>query len=83
MPNEIVPPVIWCRTGLHKIGADPTCQHCRICPWCADPGAEDTTPGVPEQLCRPHLAEHDGVSLAELNRMDAEQYAEWHDAVFG
>lgn len=22
------PPPIWCRTGLHKIGTDPTCQHC-------------------------------------------------------
>lgn len=48
------------------------------CPWCADPNsAEDD----PEKLCRPHLAEWEGLSEAELDRMESEQQAELRDVL--
>ncbi len=48
------------------------------CPWCAHPYS-DVVPD-PELLCRHHLAEYEGLPLSELNRMDDEQAAEYHDA---
>lgn len=51
----------------------------RGCAWCADP-ASDYEPADPDrELCRAHLAEHEGLSPAELDRMDAEQAAEEAD----
>lgn len=51
----------------------------RTCPWCRDPRADEKASGVPESLCRGHLAEYDGLSEAELDRMEAEQAAEYRD----
>lgn len=51
-----------------------------MCPWCknyaASTGDED-----PNTLCRWHLAEYEGLSVAELDRMESEQYAEYADAM--
>lgn len=45
----------------------------RECIWCANPGT-DQEPTDPEmELCRSHLAEYEGVSEAELDRMEDEQ----------
>jgi hypothetical protein len=45
------------------------------CPWCAGDYDDETDP---ELLCRTHLAEYEGLSVAELDRMEAEQgYEEW------
>lgn len=49
-----------------------------ICPWCQ--GREDEDPD-PDTLCRPHLAELEGLSEMELDRMEREQYAEWADTL--
>jgi hypothetical protein len=46
------------------------------CLWCADPQT-DAEPMDPErELCRSHLAEYEGLSVAELDRMESEQYAD-------
>jgi hypothetical protein len=50
------------------------------CPWCRDDATDDPDP---DTLCRPHLAEHEGLSESELDRMESEQYAEWADAYGG
>ena len=47
------------------------------CNWCTHPGHEDEDA---ENLCRTHLAEREGMSEAELDRMDDEQAAEYADA---
>lgn len=39
------------------------------CNWCRNPGAEDEEA---TDLCRPHEAEREGLSEAELDRMDDE-----------
>lgn len=44
------------------------------CIWCIDPNSEDDSD--PGTLCRAHLAEYDGVSVSELDRMESEQSAE-------
>lgn len=44
------------------------------CPWCQ---GKDTD--SPEGLCRGHLAEYEGLSVAQMDRRDAEQAAEWAD----
>ena len=49
------------------------------CPWCALPYGAVEDPD-PDTLCRPHLAEYEGLSEDELDRMESEQYAEWIDA---
>lgn len=58
----------------------------KSCPWCATLVLADCT-GVedpdPDTLCRGHLAEYEGLSEAELDRMEAEQGAELHDALYG
>lgn len=46
------------------------------CPWCAGSYSDDDDP---ETLCRTHLAEYEGLSVAELDRMEAEQAAEYYD----
>ena len=48
------------------------------CPWCLD-YANATGDEDPRTLCRPHLAEHEGLSEAELDRMESEQFAEQYD----
>lgn len=47
------------------------------CLWCLDPNIEDWD----DSLCRMHEAEYEGLSEAELDRRDAEQYAEEADAM--
>lgn len=43
------------------------------CAWCRTPGT-DYEPADPErELCRPHLAEYEGLSEDGLDRMEAEQ----------
>lgn len=42
----------------------------RGCQWCA--GDETDYPDT-DLLCRPHLADYEGLSVAELDRMEAEQ----------
>jgi hypothetical protein len=49
------------------------------CPWCASTAAEEWS----EDLCRGHQAEYEGTTIAELDRMEREQYAEWYDAYHG
>lgn len=51
------------------------------CPWCH--GDDEAGERSPELLCRPHLAEHEGLPLAELDRRDAEQDAEYAEWVLG
>ena len=51
-----------------------------MCPWCRNSDNDDPDP---DTLCRPHLAEYEGLSESELDRMESEQYAEWADATFG
>ena len=41
------------------------------CAWCRNPNADDTD--RPDLLCRTHLAEYEGLSVAELDRMESEQ----------
>jgi hypothetical protein len=48
------------------------------CPWCRTP-VTDEDPD-PDTLCRPHLAELEGLSESELDRMESEQYAEEADS---
>jgi hypothetical protein len=46
------------------------------CIWCHDPQT-DQEPTDPEaELCRSHLAEHEGLSVSELDRMEREQAAD-------
>ncbi|MEU7905282.1 hypothetical protein [Actinoplanes sp. NPDC049118] len=47
------------------------------CPWCAGNLTDDIDP---EALCRAHAAEYDGLTESELDRMEAEQAAEYADA---
>jgi steroid 5-alpha reductase family enzyme len=47
------------------------------CPWCEDSNNDEWSP----LLCYLHLAEYEGVSIAELQRMEEEQYAEYVDTV--
>ena len=49
------------------------------CEWCRIPDSTNDSPDV-DTLCRPHLAEHEGLSVDELDRMESEQLAEWRDA---
>lgn len=44
------------------------------CPWCQGQETEE-----PEGLCRPHLAEYEGLSVAAMDYRDAEQSAELMD----
>lgn len=53
----------------------------RACPWCA--GDDEAGERNPELLCRTHEAEHDGLSVAELDRRDREQDAEYAEWVLG
>ena len=41
----------------------------RRCAWCANRDEEEVVVG----LCRWHLAEYEGVTVAELDRQDAEE----------
>ena len=47
------------------------------CTWCADPRAEEDD----GTLCLGHLAEYEGLSVAEYERRDGEQYAEYLDTI--
>jgi hypothetical protein len=51
----------------------------RYCVWCADPASEYEPANPDAELCRTHLAEHEGLSVAELDRADSEQAAELAD----
>lgn len=42
----------------------------RACPWCGPNPDDDVDP---DRLCRPHLADYEGLTVAELDRMEAEQ----------
>jgi hypothetical protein len=42
------------------------------CPWCLDDNVEEYSP----LLCRSHLAEYEGLSEDELDRMEDEQASE-------
>jgi hypothetical protein len=45
------------------------------CPWCVHPyDSPEAEAAAPETLCRPHLAEYEGMSETELDRMDSEQW---------
>lgn len=44
-----------------------------MCPWCQ--GSDEEYPDT-DKLCRPHLAEHEGLSESELDRMEDEQARE-------
>jgi hypothetical protein len=46
------------------------------CPWCDDIDTDD-----PTHLCRMHTAEYLGTSVADLDRGEAEQYAEYFDTL--
>lgn len=48
------------------------------CPWCKPNASDDVDPRL---LCRGHLAEYEGLSVAELDRMEDEQAAEYLDWV--
>lgn len=48
------------------------------CEWCRNPDAEDADD--PFWLCDAHAAEYEGLTVAELERRDREQYAEEADA---
>jgi hypothetical protein len=50
------------------------------CPWCAGDYSDDVDP---ELLCRMHEAEYDGLTLAELDRRDAIEAAEYREWVLG
>ena len=41
------------------------------CEWCVNPDADDAAD--PDKLCRAHLAEYEGLSVNELDRMVSEQ----------
>jgi hypothetical protein len=51
----------------------------RKCPWCADESTDweplDSTEAL-ARLCRPHVAEYEGVSLDGLDRMEADERAD-------
>ncbi len=49
------------------------------CPWCADDPSDNVDPYT---LCRSHLAEFEGLSEAELDRMEAEQAAAYADVLY-
>lgn len=51
------------------------------CEWCANPDAGDAQ--RPEDLCRTHEAEYEGLSVNELDRRDREQAAEYREWVLG
>jgi hypothetical protein len=52
------------------------------CVWCANPDTATDDLADPErELCRSHLAEHEGLSVAELDRSDREQAAEIRDTL--
>lgn len=44
-----------------------------ICPWCKPDPPDDVDPG---QLCMAHLAEHDGLTVDQIEEAE---YAEWYD----
>ncbi|MEU4220367.1 hypothetical protein [Actinoplanes sp. NPDC026623] len=46
------------------------------CPWCAEDLTDDVDPNT---LCRSHLAEYEGLPECHLDRMEAEQAAEYAD----
>jgi len=48
------------------------------CPWCLDDNSEAD---LDETFCRMHEAEYWGTSVADLDRGEAEQYAEWVDTL--
>lgn len=49
-----------------------------MCEWCA--GSDNDYPNT-DTLCRGHLAEHEGMSVAELDRMEDETAAEYREWV--
>lgn len=48
------------------------------CPWCLD---ENSGADLDETFCRMHEAEYLGTSVADLDRGEAEQHAEWVDTL--
>jgi pyruvate-formate lyase-activating enzyme len=47
------------------------------CPWCANPNTQDDS--WSDDFCRGHEAEYEGLSIAELDRREDEQAAEYRD----
>lgn len=45
------------------------------CEWCRVPDSVNDEPDT-DKLCRPHLAEYEGLSENELDRMEREQRAD-------
>lgn len=43
------------------------------CIWCANPNSDQEPIDPENELCRSHLAEYEGMSEAELDRMESEQ----------
>lgn len=44
-----------------------------MCPWCQDPNSDYEPINPEKELCRSHLAEYEGLSESELDRMESEQ----------
>lgn len=64
------PPIRGNGPAIEAVEAPPACA------WCRDPRS-DYDPGDPKrELCRPHLAEYEGLSLDGLDRMEREQAAD-------
>lgn len=47
-----------------------------ICPWCVDYNDPANDNVEPDVLCIDHLAEYEGMSVVELDRMLAEMLAD-------
>ena len=69
-------------TAVNGVAVIDSAHQCRTpaapprCPWCRTPDS-DYEPMDPErELCRAHLAEHEGLSLDGLDRMEREQAAD-------
>lgn len=43
------------------------------CVWCRDPQSDHEPENPERELCRSHLAEYEGLSESELDRMEDEQ----------
>ncbi len=49
------------------------------CAWCADPNSDFEpfdSDDADQTLCRPHVAEYEGLSLAGLDRMESKMEAD-------
>lgn len=58
---------------VHDVGCDYVGTD--ECPWCLDEHDDEYS----EKLCRTHLAEYEGLSVSELDRIEDEQGAELYE----